>query len=104
MRTKLLPAFRLPAREIIIRIDTNEEAFETIMLGLLRTVRGVSLAAFFKRFSCSLEQFFPYAVKTLSANGWLQISDGYARLSPRGLDMQNTALQYFLKESEKAPD
>ena len=92
----------LAARKLV-RIATNEEAFETIMLGL-RTVQGVSLAAFFERFSCSLEQFFPSAVKTLSANGWLQIMDGYARLSPRGLDMQNAALQYFLEESEKAPD
>jgi oxygen-independent coproporphyrinogen-3 oxidase len=91
------------AERELIRIDTNEEAFETIMLGL-RTVRGVSLAEFFKRFSCSLEQFFPHAVNTLTANGWLQIADGYARLSPHGLDMQNAALQYFLEESEKAPD
>lgn len=92
----------LAARELL-RIDTNEEAFETIMLGL-RTVRGVSLAGFFERFSRSLEQFFPHAVKTLTANGWLQISEGYGRLSPHGLDMQNAALQYFLEESEKAPD
>lgn len=81
------------------RIRAAEEAFETVMLGL-RLTNGLSLAAFSARFKTSLMQRYPNAVRRLMEDGWLELTDEYARLTPRGLDMQNAALQRFLAENE----
>ena len=89
---------RLAAREIT-RIPPAEEAFETVMLGL-RTVEGVPLGAFKARFGQALDLLYPRAIQRLLTAGWLEIADGCARLTRRGLDMQNSALQYFMEVLE----
>ncbi|MDL2258380.1 radical SAM family heme chaperone HemW [Eubacteriales bacterium OttesenSCG-928-K08] len=78
------------------RIPKKEEQFETIMLGL-RQICGVKLDAFFKRFGVSVFDAYPKATQKLMDIGWLEATQGYIRLTTKGLDMQNTALQYFLE-------
>jgi oxygen-independent coproporphyrinogen-3 oxidase len=87
----------LSARELT-RIPVAEEAFETVMLGL-RTVEGVSLENS-KPALDSVRDAYPSAKQRLLTDGWLEIADGCARLTRRGLDMQNSALQYFMEETE----
>lgn len=78
-------------------IPPAEEAFETVMVGLRQT-DGISLAAFGERFGVALAQFYPKAVKNLVEKSWLELTPTHARLTAKGLDMQNAALQYFLDE------
>ncbi len=85
------------AQRVLSPIPPREEAFESIMLGL-RLVRGISLRAFRERFHQELVSLFPKACAANIAKGWLHIDAGYAALTPRGLDMQNTVLQDFLEE------
>lgn len=79
------------------QIPPAEERFESVMLAL-RTIRGLDLAAFHARFQTSFEACYPEAIKTLYRRNWLQIKNGFAALSPQGLDMQNTALLAFLPD------
>ncbi len=91
---------RLPlAARNLSRIPLAGEVFETVMLGF-RTVEGISLDAFKTRFGQELNLVYPHAVQSILSIGWLEIADGFARLTRRGLDMQNSALQYFLEETE----
>ena len=96
IKTAAAPLFE----RTLIEIPPAEEAFESVMLGL-RQVRGLPLAAFQTRFGICLEQLYPHAVSKLTESGSLIIENGYARLSKRGLDLQNTMLQYFLDEPHK---
>lgn len=88
----------LASRELT-HIPAGEEAFETVMLGL-RTVEGVSLDAFEARFGQPFNLIYPRAVQRLLSTGWMEIVNGFVRLTRHGLDMQNSALQYFLEETE----
>ncbi len=76
-------------------IGTQEEMFETVMMGL-RKVAGISLARFRTRFGRDFAETYPEPVKELLACGWLVLTDGYARLTEKGMDMQNMALVHFL--------
>ena len=84
-------------RKELKRISRQEEAFEFIMLGL-RLTDGISLSAFSDRFSVSLSAFYPKAMEILTLTKLLEIEQNKARLTPRGLDLQNLVLQYFLEE------
>ncbi|MCE5234712.1 MAG: radical SAM family heme chaperone HemW [Eubacteriales bacterium] len=77
-------------------IDRGEEMFECVMLGLRKT-EGLSLPAFFERFGAGFLTRYAGAVEKLSAMGWLEINAAFARLSARGLDMQNEALLCFME-------
>lgn len=79
-------------------IPFEEEAFESVMLGL-RQVNGLVLDAFEARFHMPFSSMYPVSIQQLSDNGWLLFENGRVRLTKRGLDMQNTALQYFLSET-----
>lgn len=88
-----LRANRLPVQETLTPVCA-EEMFETVMLGL-RTVRGVSLPAFFDRFGISLYDAYPDAVAQLRRFGWTIESEDTFSLNARGLDLQNKALLLF---------
>lgn len=82
-------------------IDKNEEAFECVMLGL-RLIDGISLSEFRARFGCGMEEIFPQSVDRLTGENLLIIdkNNQAARLTPRGLDIQNQVLQVFLEEAD----
>lgn len=85
---------RLPEAERIA-INTFEQMFETIMLGL-RLVRGVDLAAFEQRFGCALAETYPEAIAKNRARGlWDESDPRFLRLNERGLDLLNSVLLDF---------
>ena len=87
----------LPRNETL-RLPPIEEMFETVMLGL-RTLSGVSLREFFRRFDVRLEEIYAEPVAQLRRAGWLNetaYSSGFLALNGKGLDLQNAALQFFL--------
>ncbi len=85
------------SNRVIQRISAAEERFECVMLAL-RTVQGLELSAFIKRFGVAFADCYPEAIAQLQKQNWLQIKNGYAALTPRGLDMQNAALLPFIPE------
>jgi len=85
---------RLPVAEKI-RIFPAEEMFECVMLGL-RLVSGINRNAFYSRFGISLSEAYASALIALRQRGWLYESETHIALTKQGLDMQNTALQYFM--------
>ncbi len=88
-----------PLRErALTSIPYGEEAFETVMVGL-RKIAGIPLAEFEARFQKPFQAFYPQAIEKLMRKGWLTLSPTHAYLTSAGLDMQNTALQYFLSET-----
>ncbi len=84
----------LPEAERIL-INTFEQMFESVMLGLRKT-EGVSLRAFSERFGCDLEETYPEAIeRNERRNLWDHSDPAYLRLNRRGLDLLNMVLCDF---------
>ncbi len=79
------------------RIPHTEEMFECVMLGL-RMLKGVERSAFSARFGLDVCTAYPEAVEALFALGWAEATPDALRLTEAGLDMENSALLYFLKD------
>ena len=77
-------------------IPPAEERFETVMLGF-RMLDGISLSRFESRFGVAFSDAYPEAVRVLTKRGLLELDfdDDRARLTPRGLDIENTVLMEF---------
>lgn len=85
---------RAPEAERIL-INTFEQMFESVMLGLRKT-EGVDCAAFLQRFGCSLFETYPEAIARTRTRGLLDESDpAYLRLNRRGMDLMNSVLLDF---------
>ena len=91
---RLLRKGRLPRTETI-RLQSGEEMFESIMLGL-RLTRGIDRAVFTARFGLDVVEAFPRAVESLRKRNWVVETPGFIALNRRGLDLQNEALGFFL--------
>ncbi len=91
---RLLRKGRLPRTETI-RLQSGEEMFESIMLGL-RLTRGIDRAAFTARFGVDVVEAFPRAVESLKKRDWVMETPDFFALNRRGLDLQNEALGFFL--------
>ena len=91
---RLILRDRRPVFEII-RLYPADEMFESVMLGL-RMVKGVDRAAFRARFGADMGDAYPTAMEKLRARGWLAETGTHIALNGRGLDMQNSALQFFM--------
>lgn len=79
------------------RIPHTEEMFECVMLGL-RMLKGVERPAFAARFGLDVCAAYPEAVEALSALDWAEATPDALRLTQAGLDMENSALLYFLED------
>lgn len=91
---RLLGRGRRPVGETI-RLESGEEMFESIMLGL-RLTRGIDRAAFRARFGLDLVEAFPLAMASLRKRGWAVETEESVALNRRGLDLQNEALGFFM--------
>lgn len=91
---RLLRKGRLPRTETI-RLQSGEEMFESIMLGL-RLTRGIDRAAFLARFGLDVVEAFPRAMESLRKRDWVSETTDFVALNRRGLDMQNEALGFFM--------
>lgn len=91
---KKLEKGKLPETEKIL-INTFEQMFETIMLGLRKT-EGISCKVFEERFGCSLLDTYPDAIEQNEKRGLWDWSDPeYLRLNRRGMDLMNIVLLDF---------
>ncbi len=82
---------RLDAQEL----STSDRLEEAAMLGT-RMTRGIELAAFYDRFG--MDFFKVYRTETLIANGLAVISDGFFRLTDKGLDVQDAAVLEMIRD------
>ena len=87
---------KLPVRNTR-KIESDEEMFETIMLGL-RKIKGVSRREFEERFGCDPVEKYAPAVSELEMDGWLEATEDSMYLTKRGLDFQNEALIKFMEQ------
>ena len=85
---------KVPEAERIL-INTFEQMFETIMLGLRKT-EGISYESFQKRFGCDVREIYPEAIDKNRRNGlWDERNPEFLRLNRRGMDMLNSVLCDF---------
>ena len=71
--------------------------FECVMLGL-RMLKGVDRAAFLARFGQDVCSVYSEAIEALVALDWACVSPDSLRLTQAGLDMENSALLYFMED------
>lgn len=82
------------------RIPQEEEMFECVMLGL-RMLKGVDRPAFWGRFGKDVCLVYKEAVEALTALGWAEATPGSLRLTEAGMDMENSALLYFMEDEDQ---
>lgn len=80
-----------------VQIPPKEEMFESLMLGL-RMVQGLDIAAFGRRFGQSPLKVYQTQIAAAQAAGHMQVAEGFLRLTPRGMDIQNSVLLPFLED------
>ncbi len=91
---KKLEKGKLPRAERIL-INTFEQMFESIMLGL-RLVKGIDRKAFFDRYSCDVIETYKEAYDKNDRFGYWDRSDpAFLRLTPLGMDHLDTVLRDF---------
>jgi oxygen-independent coproporphyrinogen-3 oxidase len=83
------------AVEKVSILTPREEMEEEIFLGL-RTGEGVGLQEFTAKFGMSLERAFPGVSSELIRGGLLDLCEGRAKLSKRGLFLANEVLSRFV--------
>lgn len=76
-----------------IVVNTFEQMFESVMLGL-RTTDGLDCGAFFKRFDCDVCDVYAEAITKNEALFDFQ-DPSYLRLTPRGMDVLDAVLRDF---------
>ncbi|MBQ7849047.1 MAG: radical SAM family heme chaperone HemW [Clostridia bacterium] len=75
----------------ITELTTEDERFESLMLGL-RMTRGVSEGAFLRQHGITLEAYRGERLRAFEAQGLLAHENGCWRLTRRGMDVQNAIL------------
>lgn len=78
-----------------IRLQSTDEMFETVMLGL-RLINGLDREAFTARFGVDITEAYPVAMDALRKRKWIVETKERIALNKKGLDLQNEALQFFL--------
>ncbi len=76
-------------------LTDDDKRGEYMMLGLRKT-EGVSAAAFKKLFGIGLYDSYKAAIDKFTRAGALEFSDGFLRLTERGLDIANTVMCEFI--------
>ncbi len=84
------------AREVL-PIFPADARFETMMLGL-RTTQGVSEAHFQAMHGMTLDSCYGEKLRSLHQRGLMTFSDGWWRLTRRGMDVQNAILVELMDE------
>ena len=77
------------------KVDKQGAMEESIMLAM-RTVKGLNLAKFEKEFSCSFRTEYASALEKNAE--YLEEEDGYLRIKPEFLYVQNSIICDFFKE------
>lgn len=76
-------------------LSAADEMSETMFLGL-RLTGGVDLNQFYRCFGRRAEDIYRYEIEGLSKKGLLEISEGYLRLTTKGLLLANVVFREFV--------
>jgi oxygen-independent coproporphyrinogen-3 oxidase len=85
----------IPAIQEREQLSATDSAREAIMLGL-RRCEGLAVAEFEARFGCSPEQLAAEAMNQNLARGYLELVDGYLRLTSEGRFLADSVVIDFL--------
>ncbi|WAA10364.1 radical SAM family heme chaperone HemW [Fervidibacillus albus] len=89
-----LKEHRLPIKESI-RVTKREQMEEEMFLGLRKTA-GVSVHTFFQKYGVDPRNRYQEQVHNLTEQGLLEVTNGYIRLTKRGLFLGNEVFQSFI--------
>ena len=78
------------------RINTADDLYETVMMGLRLTREGIHRPSFQRRFGQDFVEMFPAATATCQANGWLQVKADRVHLSDAGRLLSNAVIRAFV--------
>ena len=92
-RSRLWRGEFLVADRETLKLET--EISETMFLGL-RLLQGVELAAFQRRFSRRLEDYYRSEINKLTKDGLVELDGGFLRLTARGLPLANRVFLEFV--------
>lgn len=87
----------MECREDIEVVSKEEQYAEFMFLGL-RLTKGVGKDRFLKRFGRRIEDIFGRAIEKTKAEGLLEETDGFLRLTERGIDLSNQVFLEFLPD------
>ncbi|MFB3120820.1 MAG: radical SAM family heme chaperone HemW [Candidatus Binatia bacterium] len=76
------------------KADSQKAAGEFMFLGL-RMTRGISVAAFSRRFGTNPDEFYPQ-IRDWVEGGLMEVKDGQLKLTPRGLMVANSIFVNFV--------
>ncbi len=85
------------AREIDRQALTPADEMEETLMLATRTARGVDLAAWRRRFGAPFEAGRQPAIARLQEGGFIEIRDGFLRLTLRGLEVQDAVVLELLE-------
>ena len=91
---------QLPTDWETVRQLTDERKIEEFMFLGLRMMRGVSRKEFERRFKLSMDEVYGEVIAKYVGLGLLEESDGWVRLTKKGIDVSNTVLADFLLDAE----
>ncbi len=93
---EIISGFNLDTiREDVNRLSSKDCMEEFMFLGL-RLCRGVEISEFKKNFGCDIFEIYGKIIEQYIENDLLEISEGYLRLTEKGLDVSNTVMADFL--------
>ena len=79
----------------VITLDEFDARFEAIMMGL-RMLEGICIASYNSRFECDVLALYEDAIAMNIRRGWLEIVDGYMRVTRDGLYLLHEVLLEFM--------
>ncbi len=77
------------------RLDRKTQISEALFMGL-RMTEGIEMSRFEKRFGISVQELYQNKLKTLKAQGMIDISNRYLRLTPDGMRFGNRVFETFV--------
>jgi oxygen-independent coproporphyrinogen-3 oxidase len=81
----------------LVDLSMSDKRFEAVMMGL-RMLEGICVADYNLRFECDLLALYKDAISMNLRRGWLEIVDGYLRVTRDGLYLLHEVLVDFMDE------
>ena len=81
----------------LVELSESDKRFEAIMMGL-RMLEGICISKYNLDFGCDLLALYDDAVSRNVCRGWLEIVDGYLRVTRDGLYLLHEVLVDFMDE------
>ncbi len=85
-----------PAVAKVRLVETADDLYDTIMMGMRLTDEGINRSSFAHRFGQDFVAMFPDAVAKLAALGMLEVLADRVRLSPAGRLLSNSVIREFV--------